>query len=49
MQGRKHVAVKLTSEELRALRRIAFDKETTSVDFVTNLLRKVIKENQHRK
>jgi hypothetical protein len=46
MQARKHIAVKLTSEELKELRRIALDRNSSSVDVVTGAIRDFIRKQQ---
>jgi hypothetical protein len=49
MQGRKHIAVKLTSEELKELRRIALDKDSSSIDLATEAIREYIrKQGMHK-
>ena len=49
MSQRKHIAVKLTSEELRELRRIALDRNSSSVDVVTEALRELIRRQQSQR
>jgi len=46
MQGRKHIAVKLTNEELKELRRIALESDSSSVDLATEAIRDYIRKHQ---
>jgi hypothetical protein len=43
--ARKHIAVKLTSEELKNLRRIGLDLDKSSVDLATEAIREFIRKH----
>ena len=49
MRDRRSIAVKLTDEELKALKQMALDTDSTSVEIATNAIREVLRKHQARK
>jgi hypothetical protein len=49
MKDRRSISVRLTDEELKALKRMALDTDSTSIDIATDAIREVLRKHQSRK
>jgi hypothetical protein len=45
LKDRRNIAVKLTAEELKSLKQMALDTDSSSIDIATEAIRKVLREH----
>ena len=49
MKSRRSISVKLTDEELKALKQMALDTDSTSIQIATDAIREVLRKHHTRK